>query len=104
MAGAHAGTWTGVKIVVFTVVLVYAYLTHHRLERFNLGWMGLTAVSFITMSSIEMLVFLGNEGGTVIFPVLMEVSTRTTITDTLYLLGGVGVLGFLWSLRHTLTE
>ena len=94
------GLMAGIKIAVFLLVLVYAYLSHLRMDKFDFRWLAVTAASFITISLVEFLVALDQNAGPEIFAWIVNLQNKALFTEAVFLVAGVGMLMFLNSVKE----
>lgn len=95
------GIVVGSKLAVFFLVLVYAYLAHDKMEKFNLTWLATVALAFIVMSTAEMIVVLEKFSGDALKPIADFIDS-VAIKDALFFVAGVAMLAFLRDIKDDL--
>lgn len=101
MTGFENGIIVGAKLSVFFLVLVYAYLAHDKMEKFNLTWLATVAIAFIVMSTAEMIVVLEKFSGDMLKPVADFIDS-VAVKDALFFVSGVAMLAFLRDIKDDL--
>lgn len=100
MSEAMLGLVTGAKVAIFVLAIVYSYLAHLRMNKFNFGWIGASAASLLLISVAEFLIILEESAGTVIFRWIVLFKNQIIFTDAMFLVAGLTMYMFLYSVKE----
>ena len=95
------GLVVGTKVAVFSAIVVYSYLAHKASNNYDMRFLILGSLTFVTMALVELATALTTQGVLEI-SFLADVQNKTILMDFLYLLAGVSMTVFLYRLEEAL--
>ena len=96
MADLVLAVVAGIKLTIFTILLVYTYLATLPFKKKGVQWLLLVAGSSILIAIAELLHFTGDYGDEyVLWSWIMTIDNLSLLSDVLFAITGVGILLFL---------
>lgn len=104
MSEAVTGTLIGLKIAVFSLAVLFAYMVHDRVEKFDLKWLLLTAAGFLSMSLVELLVDLDRYVEYTALSFVVDPVKQFAVMDALFFISSIGMVLFLRNIKEVLED
>lgn len=97
------GAISGLKIAVFLLVLVYAFLVDIPFKRKSIHWINLTAIALILIAIMEFLHAMSDIGMDHSFiPYLDSEANLNAFIDIMSIVAGIGLLMFLLDIKKNI--